>query len=165
MSEVSDWVLKNKIALGIALAKSKALSTLALSVSWTNTVTLSSFWKMVREDKKGNIQNIEEYYRYSLSYDCTDRLEKIKHPVLLVYGKKDKIFYRYAKLLHHKLPNNELKWIENVKHQIPTKAAFELNEFIRQFIHTHEEPEVEVNQTNPHYFFESDALQEHDFQV
>jgi pimeloyl-ACP methyl ester carboxylesterase len=87
----------------------------------------------------GTAQNIEEYYRYSLSYNCTNNLEKIKSPILLIYGQKDKVFYRYAKLLHDKLPHSELKWIQQVKHQLPTKAAFEINGLIKQFINMHKE--------------------------
>jgi pimeloyl-ACP methyl ester carboxylesterase len=139
MSEVSDWFLKNKIVLAITLAKLKALPALALSTSWTNTNTKSSFWKMLKEERKGTVQNIEEYYRCSLSYNCTDKLEKIKSPILLIYGQKDQGFYRYAKLLHEKLPQNELKWIQQVKHQLPTKAASELNSLVKQFINTHKE--------------------------
>jgi pimeloyl-ACP methyl ester carboxylesterase len=140
MSEVSDWFLKNKILLAITLAKLKALPALALSTSWTNTNTKSSFWKMLKEERKGTVQNIEEYYRYSLSYNCTDKLNEIKCPILLIYGQKDQGFYRYAKLLHEKLPQSELKWIQQVKHQLPTKAAFELNSLLKQFINTHKEP-------------------------
>jgi pimeloyl-ACP methyl ester carboxylesterase len=139
MSEVSDWFLKNRIMIAITLAKLKALPALALSTSWTNTNTKSSFWRMLKEENKGSSQNIEEYYKSSLSYNCTDQLENIKNPVLLIYGQKDKGFYRYAKLLHEKLPQNELKWIQQVKHQLPTKAASELNHLMKQFINTHKE--------------------------
>jgi pimeloyl-ACP methyl ester carboxylesterase len=134
MSEVSDWFLKNEIFLAITFAKLKALSALALTLSWANTKTKSAFWKMFKEERKGNLQNIKEYFRCSLDYNCTDKLEKIKKPTLLIYGKKDRRFYRYAKLLHDKLPLNELKWIEEIPHQIPMKAAFELNGHIRKFI-------------------------------
>lgn len=140
MSEVSDRSLKNKILLAIALAKLKAISALAVTTSWTNTNTKSSFWKMLKEERQGTVNNIEEYYRYGLTYNCTNKLGKIKSPILLVYGKKDQGFYRYAKLLHDKLPQNEIKWIEQVKHQLPTEAAFELNGLIKQFINTHKEP-------------------------
>jgi pimeloyl-ACP methyl ester carboxylesterase len=139
MSEVSDWFLKNKIVLAITLAKIKAISALALSTSWTNTNTKSSFWNLFKEERKGTAQNIEEYYRYSLSYNCTDKLEKIQSPVLLIYGKKDRVFYRYAKLLHDNLLQCELKWINQIKHQLPTKAAFEVNRLIKQFINTYKE--------------------------
>ncbi|CAI8938512.1 hypothetical protein EMIT079MI2_40159 [Bacillus sp. IT-79MI2] len=37
------------------------------------------------------------------------------------------------------MPCNELKFIDNVKHQIPTKAAKCLNEMIQQFAFIHTE--------------------------
>ncbi|MDQ0200277.1 alpha/beta fold hydrolase [Neobacillus ginsengisoli] len=141
MSEVSDWVLRNKIRVAITLTKLKGLSALALFIAWTNS-TKSSFWKMVKEEQKGNAQNIEEYYQYSLSYNCTNKLKNINKPILLIYGQKDQGFHRYAKLLHEKLPQNELIWIQDVKHQLPTKAAFLLNSQIKQFIYTYKEPDV-----------------------
>lgn len=68
----------------------------------------------------------------SLHYNCTHQLEKINLPTLLI----DKPMYRYAHLLHEKLPNTKLRFIDHVKHQIPTKAANELNDSIKHFIHT-----------------------------
>lgn len=139
MSEVSDWALKNKIRVAITLAKLKALSALALYITLSNSNSKSSFWNMVKEEQKGNAQNIEEYYRYSLSYNCTNKLKNINSPILLIYGQKDQGFHRYAKLLHEKLPQNELIWIQDVKHQLPTKAAFQLNSLLKQFISTYKD--------------------------
>ncbi|HHT7239925.1 TPA: alpha/beta fold hydrolase [Bacillus cereus] len=137
MSEVRDGYLKNKISLGVKLAKAGAVSFLALSISWGNSNTHKLFRKMFKEARKGNAKNIEQYYRYSLQYNCTSQLRNIHLPVLLVYGKKDKLFFDHAKLLHGKLPCNELEFIDNVKHQIPTKAAKGLNEMIKQFVYVH----------------------------
>lgn len=139
MSEVRDGHLKNKIALGVKFAKAGAVSFLALSIAWGNANTHKMFKKMFKEARKGNAKNMEQYYRYSLHYNCTNQLCNIELPVLLVYGEKDKSFYGHAKLLHEKLPYNELKFIDNAKHQIPTKAAKTLNEMIKQFIFTHTE--------------------------
>ncbi|PEY38367.1 alpha/beta hydrolase [Bacillus cereus] len=137
MSEVRDGYLKSKISLGMKLAKAGAVSFLAWSISWGNSNTHKLFRKMFKEARKGNAKNIWQYYRYSLHYNCTNQLRNIQLPVLLVYGKKDKIFYSHAKLLHEKLPCNELKFIDNVKHQIPTKATECLNEMIQQFAFIH----------------------------
>lgn len=134
MSEVSNKYLKKKISLGISLASKRAIPILALSISWSNSNTQELFIKQFKEAKKGNAKNIEQYYRYSLQYNCTEQLEKIKLPVLLVYGEDDKPFYDYAMLLHKKLPCTELKFINHAKHQIPTKAANELNAMIKQYI-------------------------------
>lgn len=138
MSEVRDKHLKKKISLGMSLASKRAVPVLALSISWSNSNTQELFKKLFKEARKGNARNIEQYYRYSLHYNCTQHLEKIKLPILLVYGKEDKPFYYYAKLLHEKLQCKELKFINHAKHQIPTKATNDLNEMIRQFIYTHE---------------------------
>ncbi|SFI51657.1 MULTISPECIES: alpha/beta fold hydrolase [unclassified Bacillus (in: firmicutes)] len=138
MSEVKDNYLKNKISLGMTLAKARAIHVLALSIAWSNSNTQKLFIKMFTEARKGNAKNIEQYYRYSLYYNCTNQLRKIKLPVLLVYGKEDKPFYGYAKLLYEKLPCNKLNFINNVKHQIPTKAARDLNEMIKQFATIHD---------------------------
>ncbi|WP_369899574.1 alpha/beta fold hydrolase [Bacillus manliponensis] len=134
MSEVRDGYLKKKISLGVKLAKAGAVSFLAFSISWGNSNTRKLFKKMFQEAKKGNAENFEQYYRYSLDYNCTDQLLGMHLPVLLVYGQKDPSFYEHAKLLQKTLPRNELIFIANAKHQIPTKAAGKLNEVIQQFI-------------------------------
>ncbi|MDP1418204.1 alpha/beta hydrolase [Peribacillus simplex] len=136
MSEVRDKYLKQKISLGISLANKDAVPLLALSISWSNSNTESLFNEMFNEALKGDARNIEQYYHYSLHYNCTHQLKKINLPTLLIYGKKDKPLYHYANLLHEKLPCTELKFIDHTKHQIPTKAANDLNESIKHFIHT-----------------------------
>lgn len=137
LSEVKDQSLKNKITLGVKLAKWNALEALALSVCFTNSDTRQLFKDLYSNAKKGKAQNIEQYYRYSLHYNCTDRLNQIKFPILLLYGEKDKAFHPYAHLLHEKLPVNECILIGDMKHQLPTKAAVAVNKFIKQFVSTH----------------------------
>lgn len=136
MSEVRDMDLKQKISLGLSLASKEAISLLALAISWSNSNSQALFNKMIRESFNGDARNIAQYYRYSLHYNCTDLLEKITLPILLVYGKRDKAFHLYAKLLHSKLPNKELRFIHYAKHQIPTKAANELNDLIKQYVYS-----------------------------
>jgi pimeloyl-ACP methyl ester carboxylesterase len=133
MSEARN-VLKDKIELGRSLAAQDAVPLIALSVSKTNSNNNEMFRLLFTSSMKGNAINIEQYYAYSAEYNCTDQLGNINLPVLLVYGKKDRQFHRYAKILHRKLQHNELKIVEHVKHQIPTKAADELNLYMKEFI-------------------------------
>jgi pimeloyl-ACP methyl ester carboxylesterase len=137
MSEVRHRHLKNKISLGMTLAKAGAVSVLALSVSWSNSNTRELFMKIFNAARKGDARNIEQYYRYSLHYNCTRHLGNIDLPILLVSGKEDKTFCYYAKLLHEKLPCSELQFIDHVQHQIPTKTAVDLNNLIKQFVYIH----------------------------
>jgi pimeloyl-ACP methyl ester carboxylesterase len=134
MPDVNDDYLRKKLSLGIKLSSKGAINLLAWSISWNNSNNIKLFKHMFSEAKKGDYRNIEQYYRYSLKYNCVNQLDEINLPILLVYGKKDKPFHSYAQQLHEKLPQNELHLIENVDHRIPTKSANELNQLILQFV-------------------------------
>lgn len=134
MSEVNDLKLKNKISIGIVLAKAGCVGTIALANAWSNSQSLSYFRELFLDGKNGNANNAEQYYQYSLQYNCTALLEKIPHRVLLVYGEKDPLFHPYAKLLHERLPNNQLVYVKQTDHRIPAKAAEQLNGLITTFI-------------------------------
>jgi pimeloyl-ACP methyl ester carboxylesterase len=136
MSEVGDWYLKKRISFARILAKSRTVRFLASAISWGNANKHAMFKELFKEALKGDVRNIEQYYCYSLQYNCTNRLTSIDFPILLLYGTKDKSFHGYANLLHEKLPSSELKFLANEKHQLPTKAAKELNRMIRQFINS-----------------------------
>ncbi|MEO2074037.1 MAG: alpha/beta hydrolase [Bacillus sp. (in: firmicutes)] len=133
MSEVRDRYNKNRIAIARTLTKLGGLPLLGFSVSWSNSNSLENFKNIYREALKGNSKNIEQYYQACLEYNCTNQLQTIDKPILLVYGEGDTHFHAYAKLLHERLPDNELKFIDE-KHRIPTKSAEELNQLIREFI-------------------------------
>ncbi|MEH6944495.1 alpha/beta fold hydrolase [Bacillus sp. JJ722] len=136
MSEVNDLFLKQRISLAGKLAKSKFIPVLSFAITWGNSNTRQIFKKMYKESSFGDARNIEQYYRYSLSFNCTKQLNKINLPVLLVYGTKDQSFHKYAHLLHKELPFNDLVLLDKEKHQIPTKAASKLNEKIIAFVET-----------------------------
>jgi pimeloyl-ACP methyl ester carboxylesterase len=134
MSEVSDFYLIKRLSLAIKLANPRTLTLLAHAITWGNSDTKETYSKLFNEAVKGNAQNIKQYYQFSLEYNCTDDLKNIELPNLLLYGKKDKSFHRYANLLSGKLPCNELKFLSKEKHQIPTKAADKLNKLITHFV-------------------------------
>ncbi|MFK4438699.1 alpha/beta fold hydrolase [Paenibacillus sp. RC21] len=135
MSEVGGRELKNKISLGHMFSKLGLISPIAFSTAWSQAhKNLSLFWTLFNDARKGNAKNAEQYYNYSLHYNCTAHLQEINHRVLLIYGEKDKLFYPYARLLHERLPQNELIFIEDMDHRIPTKAAKPLNRLISQFV-------------------------------
>lgn len=137
MSEVKDIYLKQRISLAVKLSNKKTISALTLAISLGNSNTREVFQKLFKDASYGDVRNIQQYYRFSQYYNCTSRLQDINLPILLVYGKKDKAFHQYAQILHEKLPQNELAFLEKEKHQIPTKAAVKLNQKIDEFIQKH----------------------------
>lgn len=136
MPDVNDEYLRRKISMGLKLAESGAKAVLTWIIALGNANTKEMFQLMFAEARKGDIRSMEQYLRCSLQYNCTDRLGAIPHPALLIYGKKDGFFHRYAQLLHENLPYNEIRFIEE-SHRIPTKSAKELNTYIRQFCSGH----------------------------
>nr|WP_284646730.1 alpha/beta hydrolase [Paenibacillus chinjuensis] len=134
MPEVSDKWLRNRILRAIFFSKMGAVGAIALADAWSQTNRLSFLWKLYNDAKKGNPGNVEQYYRSSLTYSCTSRLQAIEHPVLLVYGEKDKHFHPYARMLHQRLPKSELFYVKHADHRIPTKFPEILNDRIGQFI-------------------------------
>lgn len=68
-------------------------------------------------------------------HDTRKLLKFIKKPVLLLGAKKDKIIpLSLMKDLHEKLPNSELKIIDQAGHGLIIEAAKELNTLIWQFL-------------------------------
>jgi pimeloyl-ACP methyl ester carboxylesterase len=147
ISEVHDLQLKARMSFGMIIARLGAIQALALGLAWSNSER-SMFWKTFQDAKLGNNQNAEQYYRYSLRYNCTEQLSRIEHPVLLVYGEKDKGFHSYGNLLHRLLPQNEFVCIQNVTHQIPSKAVSAFHQAIIQFIDKCEEGRGECTGTS-----------------
>lgn len=137
MSEVSDWKLRNKIRLGSALASLRAKRVLSGVVGWGNADMNKTFENLYKGAIQGNIQNIRQYYSYSLKYRCTHRLQEINQPVLLLYGDQDAGFFRYADILHKGLPHNTLHYIKGVSHQIPTKAPRSMARLVDRWVREH----------------------------
>jgi len=134
LSEASDLYLRTRISLAVSMCRMKAKNALLYAICRGNADRNATFQQLSRDAKPGNLVNWRQYYEYSLHYNCSYRLGEIDKPVLLIYGKKDRSFYRYADILERKLPNNKLVLIRGVSHQIPTKAAQSMNEIIKQWL-------------------------------
>lgn len=128
---------KSFIQLATVLSNEITLFLLAANICSGNADCKSTFKRLYDDAMKGNPMKIREYFRQSFIFDFTDNLSSIKQPTLLVFGDKDKNFRKDMQLLSKKLPDHKLKMIENATHQLPTKAAKELNTAIANFIHHH----------------------------
>jgi pimeloyl-ACP methyl ester carboxylesterase len=135
MSEASTFALRSEIRLARWFSSTRPLmSILSRAIAWGNADMVFTYKNMLKDAKKGHLDNIHQYYSCSSSYRCTDKLSRIKQPVLLVYGAKDKRFVKYAKLLEQGLPHAVLRYVPGARHQLPTKEAATLNLLIRSWL-------------------------------
>lgn len=166
MSEASDLWLRGRIRTAAALTRLKAKSLILWAITRGNADSRLTFKNLQRAARKGNSANWGQYYQYSLTYNCTARLQDIKAPVLLIYGQSDRSFHKYALILHHGLPNSQLYWIPKAKHQIPTKNALEMNWLIEQWLKNryttqHKEGEETLAWSGQLYTADRDAQEQH----
>lgn len=139
MSEVSTWSLRAELWLARMFAGSRPLmGVLQRAISWGNADMPLTYRNLLKDAKKGNRRNIRQYYIAGRLYDCTKRLPRIRRPVLLIYGEKDRRFRKYARILKQGLPLSDLLKVPGVKHQLPTKAANALTAMIREWIREQE---------------------------
>lgn len=137
LSEVKDRYLKFRLGAAINLSNEKTIPFLTYMVTKGNANSSYTFKSLQKGAKEGHVTNIKQYYLYSRKYNCTNYLQQIQHPVLLLYGAKNKTFHQYAQILHENLPHNKLVFIEKAKHQIPTKEPKKLHDAIHGFIQTY----------------------------
>lgn len=145
MSEASDIILRNRIHIASGFSRwNSAIRMLMLGITWGNSDSIQTFRNLINDAKNGSSRNIHQYYHCSLNYNCTKELSKIKAPVLLLYGDKDRGFRRYGRKLLKGLGYATLVTFSKEKHQLPTKAANQLNEAVRQWVHLM----IQVNREN-----------------
>lgn len=137
MPEVSDWFLSARIRLAEGISRLKGKRLLGGAVGWGNADMSLTFQNLYKGAIEGDIRNIRQYYSASRSFSCTDRLPGVKQPVLLLYGKEDTSFHRYARLMDEKLPDSTLVYVEGAGHQLPTKAPRTCNRLMEEWVRRH----------------------------
>lgn len=134
-SEVSDIRLRTEISTAVALAKVRAMKTLAFGLALANADSLRAFQNQYRFGVKSNRDDVLSFFQCALTYNCTYALPRMTIPIRLLYGSNDRRIYRYAKILRRHLPNKEIIFVPGARHQIPLKNCRALNHHIRDFVH------------------------------
>jgi pimeloyl-ACP methyl ester carboxylesterase len=136
---ITDWYNRFRLSLAEAISRLSLKRLLCSAISFGNADAVQTFMQLYGHACKGHIRNLGQYYACSKDYSCTSLLQQIKAPVLLIFGGKDRSFHRYAHLLHRQLNDSTLYMIRNSKHQIPLKAAKEMNLLVRNWVKEQEQ--------------------------
>ncbi|MFD0676662.1 MULTISPECIES: alpha/beta fold hydrolase [unclassified Paenibacillus] len=134
MPEMSDWYNRAWIWAATQVSRLKGKHLMAAVMSAGNADKMQTFKRLYRQAIQGHIRNSQEYFEYSLNFNCTKRLHEIDSPIQLIYGQKDRRFHRYAHMLKRNLAQSTLQFIANANHQLPIKNGVELSGMIRSWI-------------------------------
>jgi pimeloyl-ACP methyl ester carboxylesterase len=134
MSEISDPWNRARLRAAIAAARLPSGAPISAAIAWGNADMGITYRNLYTHAKQGSVKHFREYYEYSLRYSCTDRLHHLKQPMLLMYGLKDRSFFRYADILKARLQTQQTYMLREVGHQLPTKAPRRVNELIRRWV-------------------------------
>lgn len=143
MSELTDPYNKSRVWLAAQMAGSGLfMNLLKKAITFGNADNAATYQELYQSSVSDDAKNVKPYYEQALTYTCTRRLRGIQHPILLIYGQKDRTFHRYANILHEELPHSSLYFIKDAKHQIPIKNPSKMNDLIRLWVES-----LEDNQT------------------
>ncbi|WP_261304661.1 alpha/beta fold hydrolase [Paenibacillus andongensis] len=132
MSELTDPYNKGRVWLAVQMAGSGLfMNLLKKSIAIGNADNAATYHELYQSSVSDDAKIVKPYFEQSLTYNCTRRLRGIHHPILLIYGQKDRAFKRYANILHEELPHSSLYFIKDAKHQIPLKNPSKMNDLIR----------------------------------
>jgi pimeloyl-ACP methyl ester carboxylesterase len=140
MSEMTD--VYNKIRVWMACnmtGPNLLMNLLKKAITNGNADNTATYQQLYESSLKDTSDDVCMYFKQALNYTCTHRLRNIKHPILLMYGTKDRSFHRYANLLHQGLPHSSLYFLKDAKHQIPIKSAAKMNDLIRLWVESLED--------------------------
>lgn len=130
---VNNLTFRTQHKLGIyAIKKSKRFLSSVLAKSHTKD---QSFRSILDEHMlKSNADVWKKYYEESLHFNCKDRVNEIKVPVLLLYGSQADHINTYIKFYKKHLESLQIHVVKGESHQIPTRRYEEVNEVSLQFL-------------------------------
>lgn len=140
MSEVNDRWLKAKIKAAELMSAPLAIRLLNLGISYGNSDMGLTFKNLHNDASHGNIDNIRQYFGFSLKYNSTERLHYIEQPVLLMAGEKDMRFRIYAKTIWNQVQHADTAVVKKAGHYLFTKDYLETHEHLRRWLNKLDHP-------------------------
>ncbi|MGG1658776.1 alpha/beta fold hydrolase [Brevibacillus sp. NRS-1366] len=133
-SEVKDLYLHCRFFMAQTMSALRGIPLLARSIasSHLDDQTMRTAW--VQHASQTDAICLGSLYSAGHQYNCTDRLNELRMPFLLVYGKEDRQLRPYAELLDTHISHAKMIQVPNVHHQVITRAASTFNQLCRDFI-------------------------------
>ncbi|AST91476.1 MULTISPECIES: alpha/beta fold hydrolase [Sutcliffiella] len=132
--KVNSLLLYAEFMLGILVTKLNAMPLISFVIGRAHAHSKGYGKQLESYIRKTKAKTLHKMYNEGVKFDRTERLQEIKAPILLVYGKKDFYVHHYQKEFRHFHRNTDVVYISKAKHQVPTKFAKEFNSVVSSFI-------------------------------
>ncbi|WP_181444657.1 alpha/beta fold hydrolase [Bacillus sp. 03113] len=133
-SEVMSMTFKYEHILGMYFVK-KFPAFLQYIIAASHTEDKKVRQILLDHMKKANHKMWFQFYDRSLHFSCTDRLDQLQVPLLLLYGSRDFVNQHIRTYKRH--TKFESVIIDKVFHQLPTKKWEIINQLVIGFVMEH----------------------------
>ncbi|WP_096438941.1 alpha/beta fold hydrolase [Alteribacter populi] len=131
---VRSFLLEKEYQIGVWAAKNELMTLLAAALAKSHFSDNQHMKELYSEIIRTDPQMLANQYHLGLHYSSADRLQQIKVPLLLIYGAEDYYIQSYQYLFRKVVRDIEVVYIQGTKHQVPTKAPYECNALIRNWM-------------------------------
>ncbi len=137
--KVESLLLDLEFKLGMAMMKWKRRSFLSKVLAKSHANSPHDQQEMFDYGKKIDPGVVAAIYRECLAYDGTKEAWHLNDiPILLIYGSRSYL-KKHARSFLKELPNTRLAYIEQAKHQLPTRAFEPFNNLVSRFLRMNSE--------------------------
>jgi pimeloyl-ACP methyl ester carboxylesterase len=131
-TNVSKWMIQSQLK--------KLLAYSVASSNAENIVQRGFFYRLA---KRVNPDEAMRFMEASERFLTAKEVSKIKSPVLLVHGSRDRATETYAQEFARQLPDTQIAVIEGCNHAVATRAISEFNVLLEEWLKTLELPASE----------------------
>lgn len=133
-SECSSLYLQSKILLGMTAVRLGLAKQVGRSVVSTNHVSPEHAAAMRVDAERVNPRALFTFYREARRANYTARLEAIRQPVLLIYGRDDEVIHPYYRIMSERLPNARAAFVAGADHRVPTRKPLQTARNLADFL-------------------------------
>ncbi|MDV2886513.1 alpha/beta hydrolase [Alkalihalophilus pseudofirmus] len=132
--EVSSFFLDKEFKLGIWAAKKKWMNLISFALPKAHFKNNKHAKEMQAVIKEVKPDILSETYKFGYEYQSIERIDELRMPLLLLYGKNDFLTHNYIYDFVSKVDDVEVVYVKGVAHQVPTKRPDECNHAIREWL-------------------------------
>ncbi|HLN63150.1 MAG TPA: alpha/beta hydrolase [Symbiobacteriaceae bacterium] len=133
-SECCTLSMKIKVNLGLAAIALGLVPMIGPNIISTNSAGKAHMQAMLPDARGVNPVSLRCFLKETLTCSFTEKLHRVKAPVLLVQGTKDDWMHGYYRTLHRELPDARAIFFPDCDHRVPTRHPQTFADAVAEFL-------------------------------